>query len=286
MIAVNLAEDRALRYFQNAGLLEISHDITVACVNSPQNCTLSGSEDVVTRIKERLEQDGIFAQVLQTGIAYHSPAMHAISSEYLRLMGSLESGTISSKGVETTMTSSITGKPVSPSLLSNAKYWVDNLVSPVRFTEALKTMVSQAPLPFSDVLEIGPHSTLRRPIQDTLNEEHSTGPIGYISVLNKNKPAFVALLECVGHLFSRGYSISVCAANQLARTEADEPKPFLADCPEYPFDHSRQYWAESRISRNYRLREPVHGGLLGARADDWNPLQPRWRNFLSAESPR
>ena len=55
---------------------------------------------------------------------------------------------------------------------------------------------------------------------------------------------------------------------------------FLVDTPEYPFDHSQLYWHESRLSR---LRGAVPRDLLGIRATDWNPLEPRWRKTLNIE---
>ena len=52
------------------------------------------------------------------------------------------------------------------------------------------------------------------------------------------------------------------------------------DLPSYPFNHSKRYWDESRISKNFRFRKHPRHELLGTPVPDWNQLEPRWRNFL------
>lgn len=282
-MSVNLQDDQIADYFEDSGLSGITESITVACINSPFNCTLSGPEKILATVKRHLDKDGIFAHLLETGVAYHSPDMNAIASQYLYLMGSLDSGS-SIEGSEIVMVSSVTGQVILPSALSRAEYWVDNLISPVRFVDAIGTVAKGAAGPVSDVLEIGPHSTLRRPVLDTLKVAQSVEKIGYTSVLNKAKLPCAAVLECIGNLFCRGYPVSVSDANLQSRIDVKKANPFLVDCPEYPFDHSKRYWAESRLSRDYRLRKPVHGSLLGSQVYDWNPLQPRWRRVLSLET--
>ncbi|KAF6807279.1 polyketide synthase [Colletotrichum musicola] len=162
------------------------------------------------------------------------------------------------------MVSAVTGEVVRPAVLATAQYWVDNMVSPVRFADALGALTSQSSSwkmgfrgNITDVVEIGPTAALRRPVADTLAK---AGPraknMRYSSVLYRNRSAVETMLD----------------------------GGFLVDCPQYPFGHSKEYWAESRISRDYRLRGAVKGETLGFRASDWNPLAPRWRNFLSVES--
>ncbi|PVH91333.1 hypothetical protein DM02DRAFT_498720, partial [Periconia macrospinosa] len=54
----------------------------------------------------------------------------------------------------------------------------------------------------------------------------------------------------------------------------------IESLPEYPFDHSCTYIPAGRLSRSFRFREHKKLNLLGKPVVDWNPLQPRWRNFL------
>lgn len=218
--------------------------------------------------------------------------MQAIAKQYRALMGALESGNLESgkttditdkpQSAPAIMVSSVTGDVIPTELLSMPDYWVENLVSPVRFVDAMKRFINKGPGPslasvaggITDLIEIGPHPALRRPLKEIVPS------VRYHALLERSKPNMQSLLSVVGSLFCFGHSLSVAAANnQMVST-----LQHLTDCPPYPFDHSRSYWSESRISRGYRMRKSAPGYLLGRRAQDWNELLPRWRNWLSLET--
>ncbi|KAK3937139.1 hypothetical protein QBC46DRAFT_294875 [Diplogelasinospora grovesii] len=292
MLSANLPARQVREYLEQMDpSLKAAEAINVACINSPLNSTLSGPEEAVDLVKQQLDKDGIFAQKLNTGVAYHSPYMQTIASEYRDRLGLLEPGASTSTsllGSSTAipMVSTVTGQPIpSPKLLSTTQYWVDNMVSAVQFSDALVTLthgqLKVGMKPISDLIEVGPHPALRRPVQDTLSQAgKQKRQIRYHHVLDRNKSALQSSLELVGQLFCHGHAVAITAANH----QQSPTHPFRVDCPEYPFDHSHTYWAESRLSRDYRLREAVPEDTLGARFPDWNPLEPKWRKFLSAET--
>ncbi|XXH03794.1 hypothetical protein Hte_010200 [Hypoxylon texense] len=280
MMSVNIPASQVQGYFSKLDTPAYTKSIHVACENSPLNSTLSGPEELIDSLKSQLDHDNIFAQKLRTGVAYHSPAMQAIASEYLTMMGSLEPS--DDGDLDVIHISTVTGAIIPLDSLREPKYWVDNLVSAVKFSDAIQTLAQGLPStvgPITDFIEIGPHTTLRRPIRDSMGDMNE---IRYNNVLNRTRSPLLGITELVGRLFCYGHPVSITAVNQLAGT--DGLVPLLADCPEYPFDHSQQFWAESRLSRDYRLREGGHDDLLGWRFQDWNPLAPRWRNFLSVET--
>ncbi|KAI0120848.1 hypothetical protein F4776DRAFT_672631 [Hypoxylon sp. NC0597] len=287
MMAVNLAAEKVPSYLDTAAVSAVveSKRISVACINSPSNCTLSGPEEAIDTLKAQLDINGVFAQKLKTGVAYHSPAMQEIACEYLKRLGPLEPGI---NRTDISMVSSVSGLTIAPEFLSNPQYWVDNLVSPVRFSAAIQELnqVSNKPNAnakvVEDIVEIGPHSTLRRPIQDTLanvNVSDRRSQPRYHSVLHRSKHPGRTVLELLGHLFCHGHQVSIIAGNKQSKRSS-----FLTDCPQYPFDQSLRYWEESRLSRDSRLPGVPSEGVLGIRSPDWNPLQPRWRNVWTVEA--
>jgi len=290
MISVNLSKDKVAEYLKEADLgQQTTSSLTVACINSPMNVTISGREGAIDILKERLDQDGIFAHKLKTGVAYHSPSMQTISAEYLELMGELKPCT--STPLDIPMVSTVTGLVVKAQTLSRAQYWVENLISPVRFTDAIHHIVSATPKiklgmsrskPVFDLLEIGPHSALRRPCADILEQTARKKEIRYTSALDRNKSSLASVLELVGNLFTYGYQIAIMEVNQQRFGHRNDTR-FLVDTPQYPFDHSQRHWSESRMSYDYRMREPVPREVLGTRSQDWNPLEPKWRKFISLQ---
>lgn len=293
MISVNLSEDEVALYLQDVRPVQLGRNIHIACVNSPANVTLSGSEEAIDALKQHCDQDGTFAAKINTMVAYHSPSMRNVREGYRARLGQLTRGAGHRTGAR--MISSVTGSQVSATRLCTADYWVDNLASPVRFSDAVAAMLggmldqTLGIDAVTDVIEVGPHAALQRYLKDILAHGFAeVRPPRLHSVLRKAKPALDTTLALAGELFGRGHPVSVLQANRQSVRGGGGGKPrapaLLADCPKYPFDRSKTYWAESRASRNYRLRAPTPADSLGTRAADWNPLEPRWRNLLSVEA--
>ncbi|KAI1734393.1 polyketide synthase PksD [Xylaria scruposa] len=278
MISVNISEENVHDYMEKTSLLA---DIHVACVNSPFNVTLSGPEASIDELQVHLEQDNIFSRKLNTGVAYHSPAMQEIASEYVSSMGVLDQQENSDDNIM--MISTVNGEIVSKNKVSESQYWAHNLTSTVRFVDALRYLALVAPkidglTKVSTYLEVGPHCSLRRPINDTLVQSIDKNRFDYAFTLSKFESPLKTILEVTGRLFSRGYPVLLTA------TEAKKSinPPFLVDLPGYPFNHSRTYWHETRLSREWRFRKESPR-FLGVQVADWNSLEPRWRKMLSID---
>lgn len=172
MLSINLAPHHFSQYLEKVGIITVN----VACINSPLNVTLSGPEEATDKIKSQANQDGIFAQKLKTGVAYHSRSMKAIAREYLAALQCL---TKRKNGTGIPMVSSVTGKSISTEALSTGQYWVENMLSPVRFAEVVQVIANKNSArklglgSITDLIKIGPHPALRRPVKDTLSEMSS-----------------------------------------------------------------------------------------------------------------
>jgi acyl transferase domain-containing protein len=290
MLSVNLPADDVSAYVEKAFPKPRSHpEVTIACINSPINVTLSGTTDAIDQLEIQLRQDGIFAQKLNTGVAYHSPAMETLAAEYIKCMGHLEASDVH---LRVPMVSTVTGNVITPHNLSQPEYWTSNLTSTVRFSDALQSVVSaiskvklgaaRSKVVF-DLVEVGPHCALRRPCIDILERTPRKKELRYISTLYRQKSSLEGVLELVGKLFTYGYPVSVAEVNRQLRVENKDNNQFLVDAPHYPFNQSQKYWHESRTSYDYRMRPAVPRDVLGSRAQDWNPLEPKWRRFISVD---
>jgi acyl transferase domain-containing protein len=241
---------------------------------------LSGDEKVIDDVKAQLDVEGIFAKKLNTGVAYHSPAMEAVASRYTDLIGSLQSAQQQTASI--VMVSTVTGRSVEASEVVLPEYWVRNLVQPVQFSEAISSLVMQTIPNATDIIEIGPHHALGRPLRDVLNQlPPRKTETRSLFVLDRAQPPMRCILKLVGQLFCHGYHVSISSANVAVPQSRGDL--LLVDCPGYPFNHANEYWFESRISRDFRLRKKTSGALLGHRASDWNPLEPSWRQVIDLE---
>lgn len=91
MLPVGLVEAEAKRYIAAVDKTN-DHVLSVACVNSPKNVTVSGHNSLLSALKQTLDNDGVFARKLTVPNAYHSQLMEPIAHEYHRLIGKLRAG--------------------------------------------------------------------------------------------------------------------------------------------------------------------------------------------------
>ncbi|KZF19523.1 hypothetical protein L228DRAFT_214821 [Xylona heveae TC161] len=304
MIAVGLSTADAQSYL-NKVHDKLSGELTIACFNSPKSLTISGDEAKVDALKSLLDENRVFARKLNVKNAYHSSHMRAVADEYLNLMGDLGAPRASqgtkSQSQDTSMFSSVTGELVTIDALNKPQYWVDNMVSPVKFTQALTSLCSTAPTktrarmgissgsPVQHLIEVGPHPALQSATKDTLSVDPSLGSLDYSYLLSRSNTALTSILQTVGTLFCQGYPVDLHAVNHKSLTaeEVDSiPSRLLVNLPPYSFNHSQDYWPESRLSKRFRQRKYPRHDILGAPVSDWNPEEPRWRQIIRiSENP-
>ncbi|KAI1326775.1 putative polyketide synthase [Xylariaceae sp. FL0255] len=294
MIAAGVSEEHAEDIILKFKKKSESFGVGIACVNSPDNVTISGEEHIIHDIYQYLETTGIFTRKLRIPLAYHSRQMDIISHKYVDMIGSLD-GTQKRK---VPMISSVTGLRATSSQLTDPAYWALNMVETVRFSQAVSTLCAQSSISLikkvdlshlnacvvDHLLEIGPHATLQAPIRSILKKIPRGNSITYSAVLRRKSSAVDTMLSSIGELYNRGVKVNLRAVNEPHALGSETPsRDLLVDLPEYPFDHSQKYWHESRLSRNYRFREHLPSRYIGVRSRDWDPADARWRHFMKIE---
>ena len=281
MMSVALSQDEAETYIDEAVAQGRTNDLVVGCVNSPTNVTLTGDEDCIDMVKTSLVRKGIFARKLAVTVAYHSKAMIDIASKYAAAISKISSTTEEERfRYPPAMFSSVTGSVVPATTLSQPQYWIENMVSKVKFSEALVSMdqwIRTDRNRFKDlkpacIIEIGPHSALRRPVKDTVPR------VDYTSSLQMGHSSLVTSLHLAGHLYCKGARLDLSATNNVdPRTPSLH---MLTTLPEYPFNHSQRHWVEGRLSKELRFRKHAHHELLGIPLPTSQHGSAKWRNFI------
>lgn len=286
MMAVAMGEAEVQGHIDQVCKHFKARDLFIGCINSPISTTITGGAEQVDALHKVLSAQSVFARKLKVDVAYHSPHMKSIASQYHSLVNDL--GEEQPYGHVPIMVSTVTGLVVEQEELRNPGYWVQNSLSPVRFSHAIKTLcqLQQGPegkyqraLDITALVEIGPHSTLQGPIKDTLKEVTRGAKIEYYSCLLRKSPADKSLLSTLGHLHCHGISMNLRKNNQIVG-QLSHPPSVLSGLPEYQFNHSKTYWHEGRLSTESRFRRNARLDLLGKPVIDWNPHEARWRNFI------
>ena len=297
MLSVGLSKARVMPVLSKLGIESQTQSVSVGCINSPNNVTLTGAMEQIDNLKRILEQQHVFVRKLKVGVGYHSIYMEQVATEYERLLAGMTSGYIARKSSTVPMFSTVSGDMVDPESLRQGRYWVKNLTSPVEFLDAINSMFSHfsgvRELGFDHgrievgvidhILEIGPNSTLQGPLREILRSISQGETIGYSSLLSRGVSGLQTCLTAAGRLHCMGCQVDLMEVNQLCGNRSPR---MLINLPEYPFNHSQRYWLESRMSEEYRFRKDPPHELLGTTVRDWNTLEPRWRHFIrESENP-
>lgn len=271
--------------------------VAAAANNSPYSTTISGLTEHLDQVSNILDREGIFCRYLVSSVAYHSKYMEDAAFLYGKLAHNIQAPSAQASGRQPIMISTVTGNPVPPFKLLDVSYWVENMTQPVQFCEAIslvcappaKTLAkaqksSESSISSDFFLEIGPHSTLKSPVREILKQYGRAKDAGYGSVLVRGRDARSTAIDVAGRLFCLGSPVNVMAVN--GSSNQMKAGRMLTDLPSYPFNHTKRYWLESRVSENFRFRQVPHHELLGTRHTDWNDLEAVWSHrIVLSEKP-
>ena len=258
MAAVGLTEKELLPYLQ-----KYPH-LCIACYNSPSALTVSGDKEELAQLCSDLHSDNCFCRPLVVTHAFHSSFMAPAMPAYKAAVE-----TIHGRSLTCRMFSSLRGCELEEASQLTADYFVENLTSPVRFPDAVASLA--AALPNALYVEVGPHPTLQRPLQQCLQGQESLrGRV--IGTLDRRLSTKTAIARCIGGLLTAGVS---CPQAVDAFIPASHRYDRL---PHYPFER-KTLWLESEQS--YRFRYPqIDHPILGVRQPA--PI-PTWENDVSCE---
>ncbi|KAI5784766.1 hypothetical protein EDC01DRAFT_208974 [Geopyxis carbonaria] len=244
--------------------------LVVACVNSPASVTLAGSAVAVAAMEQRLVAKSVFARALRTGgKAYHSPSMAAVGAWYVSQVTEALKTTGDDDWCEperVCWVSSVTGTTVTEPPAIN--YWRQNMESRVQFSLAAEEVLKV----YEDAIlvELGPHGALAGPLRQIGVPKER-----YSAALTRGGDAAEGAITLAGTLWTHGIDVNLCAVN------LDEGKRVVLEgLPAYSWDHSKEYWSDSRAAREWRFRTQPRHDLLGTRIPGATADPAIWRNVI------
>lgn len=247
-------------------------NVSIACDNSPTSVTISGDAEGVQSVVAEVSKSrpDVMARLLQVDKAYHSHHMVEVGNDYHFSI----SQKIRGKAATKLFFSSVTGNLLTDEDMLNARYWQTNLESPVRFREAVTSILKHPVGKNAVFFEIGPHSALAGPLRQIFTQTASSSQ--YISAMIRNQNAVESFLTAIGKLYSLAVPVNLKALFPTGHC--------LPDLPRYPWNHEDRYWYESRISNEWRMRKHACHDLLGVRVAESSDMEPVWRNLLHVQN--
>ncbi|MEJ6480683.1 aminotransferase class III-fold pyridoxal phosphate-dependent enzyme [Nostoc punctiforme UO1] len=210
----------------------LGEKLSLAAINAPDMCVVSGLEEAVDDLQKRLIDQGVDCHRLHTSHAFHSSMMDAILLPFQEQVSK-----ISLNSPKIPFASNVTGTWITPAQATDPKYWVRHLRQTVRFSEAIAELLQQ---PKQILLEVGPGRTL-----STLANKQKAAQQVILSSLRhpQNQQSDVAfLLNTLGRLWLEGINVD------WSEFYADEERHRIP-LPTYPFERKR-YWIEPILSND------------------------------------
>lgn len=280
MMAVGFGQKSAEEEIERNGL---TGKVVVACVNSPENVTLSGDADAIDSLHAAMSDSSVLRRKLLTdGRAYHSHHMTQVGAEYESLVrASCKPLTTRVKSkAHVQWISSVFGTPNADTI--DYSYWRHNLEKPVLFGPTLQKLAETHATP---LIEIGPHGALKLPIKQTLQEVGITSP--YFQAVTRGESSDISLLKLLGSLYVAGADVPLNLINGLDNVAAAKDISLVGkivkDLPTYQWTYQQTLWNESRASIEFRNRKYQRHELLGSMTTGSNLMDFTWRNVLNAK---
>lgn len=202
--------------------------------------------------------------------------MFSLAEEYLQLLQQTDvlGMNVLSINPRPMFLSSVTTTTMDDPCAFGPEYWVSNLVSSVRFSSAVTNLLAMTAKSDDMFLEIGPHAALAGPLRQICAA--GARPCNYISSQKRGNDCAAALLSALGRLYLENVSIDFEPLFPAGKV--------VPGLPSYPWDHNGpSFWYESRLSKDWRLRQYPHHCLLGLRSPESPDTSPLWRSVLSLE---
>lgn len=231
MLAVPLTEQKI------QAILEA--DLSLAVVNGPSQCVVSGRTEAIDALEQRLAASQIDCCRLRTSHAFHSPMMQPIVETFAAHVARTRLCP-----PRLPFLSNVTGTWITAEQATSPTYWANHLRQTVRFSDCLRTLMQE---PNRVLLEVGPGRTLC-----TLAIRHPGRTAGHLVLSSIRHPkervsdeAF--LLDAVGQLWLAGIQVDWNALHKGSGRRVP--------LPTYPFERKR-YW----ITSGRRLSTPPSAG--------------------------
>lgn len=208
--------------------------LSLAAVNAPSLCVVSGPTEAVQLFQEALEAGGVMCRFLHTSHAFHSPMMDSIVepfAEYAR--------EIQFSPPKTPFVSTVTGTWITPGEATDPMYWGKQLRRTVRFADGIKTLWER---PGRVLLEVGPRATSTTLARQQAKDLEKQVAIPSLSDSADNHGEWSATLNAVGQLWLAGIGIDWAAFYEAEKRQR-------VALPTYPFERKRFWLEPARLER-------------------------------------
>lgn len=243
-------------------------DVSIAAVNSPRQCVVSGGRQSLEDVSAKLVAAGYSITELKVSHAFHSPLMAEVFDEFRAGIAGIEL-----REPRLPVVSNVTGQLAGAKEMCTPEYWVNHIGAAVQFEAGMHAVVQRGHHVF---IEIGPSGSLTSLASQCVPAaEHL-----WVASLRSKDRSDTTIRNAAATLYTAGINLSwpECNAGSGYRKVA---------VPTYAFDR-RSYWLPVRGERHGLgagiVAQPAHP-LLGREVIDAAGGIREFGVRLSSQSP-
>ncbi len=232
----------------------LSHELSLAAVNSSSLCVVSGPFAAVEAFKKELEEKGYRCRLLHTSHAFHSSSMDPVLEPFEAKVAGV---VLNAPAIP--YISNITGDWVTEGQAVEPAYWAAQLREKVCFAQGLETLLKN---PDALFIEVGPGKTLGTFVRQHGHKKDFHPVIDLVRHPREEVPEIRFLLSKIGLLWLNGVELD------WKEFHGGEQRQRVS-LPAYPFERRRFPFP----------KEFLKGGieqLLKRTALDKNPEPAEW----------
>ncbi|NQE34731.1 type I polyketide synthase [Microcoleus asticus] len=240
-------------------------ELSVAAINEPCRCVVSGTMEAVANLLHQLGEQGIECIRLRTSHAFHSQMMEPILKPFAQRVKQ-----VNLNPPQIPYLSNVTGKWITAAQATDPDYWAEHLRHTVQFALSMEELLKE---PDQILLEVGPGKTL-----STLVKRHPNKVASQVVLSSTRHPQqsgsdVAFLLNTLGQLWLAGVKVD------WSGFYAQEQR-YRVPLPTYPFERQR-YWIspQKQVDSIGLEQEKLNvASALGKKPDiaDWFYI-PSWK---------
>ena len=234
-------------------------DLSLAAVNGPSACVVSGPAEAVEALADRLQARGVHHRHLHTSHAFHSAMMDPVLEAFTAEVGKVEL-----RAPRIPFVSNLTGTWITGAEATDPRYWVRHLRGAVRFGDGVRALLAE---PGRLLLEVGPGNALANLARQSVPAGERRVVLASLPHPREEQPDTAVALRALGRLWLAGATVDWEA---FVAGERRRRVPL----PLYPFERQR-YWLAPRKPA------PAEVDPLARKVDlaDWF-YAPLWRQSV------
>ncbi|HEX4204093.1 MAG TPA: beta-ketoacyl synthase N-terminal-like domain-containing protein, partial [Ktedonobacteraceae bacterium] len=215
--------------------------VSIAVINGPRNTVISGTDEAVRAVRQRLEAEGLDTHPMQVSHAFHSPVMEPMLETFEGIAREVKFAP-----ARIPLVCNLNGRMLNVGETLDASYWRQQARSTVQFAASMQTLAAQG---YTLFVELGPNAVLSGMGKRCLPAETNS----WLPSLRKEHADWSILLQSVASLYTKGIALDwVGFEKAYARRRVA--------LPTYPFERERCWFAQTSATGDTTNHADIQNG--------------------------